>query len=245
MRSLDTIHRSNTLTDSSAPPSLARRLQNLSNINYSGDSDDDDDDDDDDDRPETISLLSDDGDEPEMMSLLSDDRGEPSSISSLSSYSYGDDGGDSSHDVGSDGSDDDNLFDDDGSSMIGNMSIFNTKMNDLYVFFKGKIKPNLKIISKNDIQDMYDDMNVLKQNFDDAYKLIDDDYADIFAIDKSYQNKKVDDFIAMFKKNFDKPYSDIINNLKAYSSIGNSTVGGMLITHATRKNMYRNKKYLL
>jgi hypothetical protein len=191
----------------------------------------------------------------------------PSTISSLSSDSYGDDGGDSSD--SSEGHD----FDNDGNNMIGNMSIFNTKMNDLYVFFKGKIKPNLKIISKNEIQEMYDDMNVLKQNFDDVYKLIDDDYADIFAIDKSHQNKKVDDFLAMFKKNFDKPYSDIIYNLKAYSSIGDSSTGntiirvptigdtylgstnnyenldrsngGMLLTHATRKNMYRNKKYLL
>ena len=64
-------------------------------------------------------------------------------------------------------------------------------------------------------------------------------------IDKSHQNKKVDSYLQMFEKNFNKSYSDIINNLKAYSSIGNSTVGGMLITHATRKNMYRNKKYLL
>ena len=37
---------------------------------------------------------------------------------------------------------------------------------------------------------MYDDMNVLKENFDDVYKLIDDEYADIFGIDKSHQNKR-------------------------------------------------------
>ena len=55
----------------------------------------------------------------------------------------------------------------------------------------------------------------------------------------------MDAFLSNIEKNFNKNASDIISNLKAYSSIGNSTVGGMLITHATRKNMYHNKKYLL
>ena len=44
--------------------------------------------------------------------------------------------------------------------------------------------------------------------------------------------------------------SDIIYNLKAYSTlgdppIGNKYFGGMLITQATRKNIHHNKKYLL
>jgi len=126
------------------------------------------------------------------------------------------------------------------------LSKFNRAINDVYVFFKGKIKPNLKIISKNDIQDMFDDMNILTSNFNEMIQEINNnDKHYMFGVNNGNNTKKIDAFLSTIEKNFNKHSSDIVNSLKAYSSIGNSTVGGMLITHATRKNMYRNKKYLL
>ena len=46
--------------------------------------------------------------------------------------------------------------------IINNMSKFNTQMNRLLVFFKGKIKPNLQFTNKKDISDALNDMNVLE-----------------------------------------------------------------------------------
>ncbi len=63
---------------------------------------------------------------------------------------------------------------------IVEMSKFNTKMNELYIFFKGKIKSNLKTISKQDIQDILKDMNQLDYNFTDVLHAIED--VDVFGI---------------------------------------------------------------
>ena len=148
--------------------------------------------------------------------------------------------------------DDSDYGEDDPETFVGETDIptylskFNRAINDLYVFFKGKIKPNLKIIGKNDIQDMFDHMNILTSNFNEMFQEIhNNDKHYMFGVNNGNNTKKIDAFLSTIEKNFNKHSSDIVNSLKAYSSIGTSTVGGMLITHATRKNMYRNKKYLL
>ena len=104
--------------------------------------------------------------------------------------------------------------------VIKSMSVFNTKMNELYVFFKGKIKPNLKSFDKSDIQNMMTDMNTLNENFIDVKDLIADQYENIFGINKSHKHPKIDTFIDTFEKNFTKSYSDIIATLKAYHTLG-------------------------
>ena len=77
-------------------------------------------------------------------------------------------------------------------------------MNELYVFFKGKIKPNLKTIDKSDIQNMIDDMAILWQNHDDAKDLLHDNFENIFGIAKYKKHPMINDFIQTFEKNFEK-----------------------------------------
>ena len=147
-------------------------------------------------------------------------------------------------------------------NLIQEMSKFNTKINDLYVFFKGKIKPNLKTISKQDIQDILKDMNQLDYNFTDVLHMIND--LDVFGFeDKNIRHKKIDAFKQTFETNFKKSSADIISSVKAYSSLGmysTSSVpdnilfnskfptfdgkGLSFIPDSVRKNMHHSHKYL-
>jgi hypothetical protein len=142
------------------------------------------------------------------------------------------------------------------------MSKFNTKMNELYIFFKGKIKPNLKTISKQDIQDILKDMNQLDYNFTDVLHAIED--VNVFGIkDKNIRHPKIDAFKQTFETNFKKSSADIISSVKAYSSLGmysTSSVpdnilfnskfptydgkGLSFIPDSVRKNMHHSHKYL-
>ena len=149
------------------------------------------------------------------------------------------------------------------SQLIGEMSKFNTKMNELYVFFKGKIKPNLKTISKQDIQDILKDMSQLNYNFTDVLHAIED--LGIFGLEKDLKLKhpKIDAFKQTFETNFKKSSADIINNVKAYSSLGQYSTSSLpddmlfnskfptfdgkgltLVPDSVRKNMHHSRKYL-
>ena len=140
----------------------------------------------------------------------------------------------------------------------------NSKMNQLFIFFKGKIKPNLKSISKSDIQNMITDMQQLYDNHVEVYNEIIDKYNSIFTINGKTVSKKTDAFIDTFSKSFDKSYNEIINNLQSYSSIGNYSTssvpngilfnskvptfngkGLQLVPDVVRRNMHHNHKYLL
>ena len=140
----------------------------------------------------------------------------------------------------------------------------NSKMNQLFIFFKGKIKPNLKSISKSDIQNMITDMEQLYDNFSEVYNDIIDKYNSIFTINGKTVSKKTDAFLDTFSKSFDKCYNEIINNLQSYSSIGNYSTssvpngilfnskvptfngkGLQLVPDVVRRNMHHNHKYLL
>ncbi len=145
---------------------------------------------------------------------------------------------------------------------IVEMSKFNTKMNELYIFFKGKIKPNLKTISKQDIQDILKDMNQLDYNFTDVLHAIED--VNVFGIkNKNIRHPKIDAFKQTFETNFKKSSADIISSVKAYSSLGmysTSSVpdnilfnskfptfdgkGLSFIPDSVRKNMHHSHKYL-
>ena len=146
--------------------------------------------------------------------------------------------------------------------LITEMSKFNTKMNELYIFFKGKIKPNLKTISKQDIQDILKDMNQLDYNFTDVLHAIED--VNVFGIkNKNIRHPKIDAFKQTFETNFKKSSADIISSVKAYSSLGmysTSSVpdnilfnskfptfdgkGLSFIPDSVRKNMHHSHKYL-
>ena len=145
--------------------------------------------------------------------------------------------------------------------LITEMSKFNKKMNDLYIFFKGKIKPNLKTISKQDIQNILKDMNQLDYNFTDVLHAIED--LDVFGLEKDIKHPKIDAFKQTFESNFKKSYTDIISSVKAYSSLGmysTSSVpdnilfnskfptfdgkGLSFIPYSVRKNMHHSHNYL-
>ena len=145
--------------------------------------------------------------------------------------------------------------------LIQEMSKFNTKINELYIFFKGKIKPNLKTIPKQDIQDILRDMNQLDYNFTDVLHAIED--LDVFGLEKDLRHKKIDAFKQTFESNFKKSSADIISSVKAYSSLGmysTSSVpdnilfnskfptfdgkGLTFIPDSVRKNMHHSHKYL-
>jgi hypothetical protein len=134
-------------------------------------------------------------------------------------------------------------------------------MNELYIFFKGKIKPNLKTISKQDIQDILKDMNQLDYNFTDVLHAVED--LDVFGLEKDIKHAKVDAFKQTFETNFKKSSADIISSVKAYSSLGmysTSSVpdnilfnskfptfdgkGLSFIPDSVRKNMHHSHKYL-
>jgi hypothetical protein len=148
--------------------------------------------------------------------------------------------------------------------IINTMSKFNTQMNKILILFKGKIKPNLKSISKNDINDALEDMNILNSNFTDVYNEIDSKFHNVFGVEK-FGHKKADQYLETFNSNFRKISAEIISSLKAYSTVGNYSktpdniasnlkeynigphrvLGGMLLSNFTRYNQrYSNKNQL-
>jgi len=139
--------------------------------------------------------------------------------------------------------------------IINGMSKFNSQMNRLYVFFKGKIKPNLKIISQKDISNALQDMMTLISNFKDVYSEIERKFHNVFGVERLSKTTKADQFLSTFESNFIKISSDIISNLKSYSSIGTfsegnnilqvNPSGGLLIPNIIRKRLHLKNKYLL
>jgi hypothetical protein len=135
------------------------------------------------------------------------------------------------------------------------MSKFNSQMNRLYVFFKGKIKPNLKIINQKDISNALQDMMTLISNFKDIYSEIEGKFHNVFGVERLSKTTKADQFLTTLQKNFINISSDIISNLKSYSSIGTfsegnnilqvNPIGGLLIPNIIRKRLHLKNKYLL
>ena len=128
--------------------------------------------------------------------------------------------------------------------VINAISKFNSQMNRLLIFFKGKIKPNLKIIKNNDIIEALNDMNILQENFNEVYLLLNNNYHNIFGV-KKLISKKSDVFLETLYNNFNKISSQIIADLKSYSNISSYTVGGMLMLNSVKNNLLKGNKYLL
>ena len=124
------------------------------------------------------------------------------------------------------------------------MTKFNSQMNRLLIFFKGKIKPNLKIISKNDISEALKDMDILNQNFKDVYIQVHNKFHNIFGVER-LGNKQSDQFLETWASNFNKISSEIISGFKAYSNISSYTQGGFLLPSVVKQNIYKGNKYLL
>ena len=128
--------------------------------------------------------------------------------------------------------------------ILNAMTKFNSQINRLLIFFKGKIKPNLKIISKNDISEALKDMDILNENFKDVYLQIHNKFHNIFGVER-LGNKQSDQFLETWASNFNKISSEIISGFKAYSNILSYTQGGFLLPSVVRQNIYRGNKYLL
>jgi len=103
------------------------------------------------------------------------------------------------------------------------ISRLSKSMNQLLLFFKGKIKSNLKSIDKSKIQDMLTDMNLLDENFNSVNMDLNHTYQAVFSIDGKYKDKKENKLLSTFEDNFKKISADIIHSLKSYSSLGNYT----------------------
>ena len=128
--------------------------------------------------------------------------------------------------------------------ILNAMTKFNSQINRLLIFFKGKIKPNLKIISKNDISEALEDMDILNQNFKDVYLQVHNKFHNIFGV-KRLGNKQSDQFLETFASNFNKISSEIISGFKAYSNISSYSQGGFLLPSVVRQNVFKGNKYLL
>lgn len=128
--------------------------------------------------------------------------------------------------------------------IINAMSKFNSQMNKLFIFYKGKIKPNLKLINKNDISEALNDMNILYNNFKDVYIEIESKFHNVFGVEK-FGHKKADQFLETFASNFNKIAPQIITELKAYSNISSYINGGFLMSYSARNNIFKGNKYLL
>jgi len=129
--------------------------------------------------------------------------------------------------------------------IINNMSKFNTQMNRLLVFFKGKIKPNLQFTNKKDISEALNDMDVLNKNFKDVYMDIYNNFQNVFGVKKFANNRKADTFLETWASNFNKISSEIISGLKASSNISSYSLGGMLMMNSVQRNMFKGNKYQL
>jgi len=128
--------------------------------------------------------------------------------------------------------------------ILNAMTKFNSQINRLLIFFKGKIKPNLKIISKNDISEALEDMDILNQNFKDVYLQIHNKFHNIFGV-KRLGNKQSDQFLETLASNFNKISAEIISGFKSYSNISSYSQGGFLLPSVVRQNVYKGNKYLL
>ena len=128
--------------------------------------------------------------------------------------------------------------------ILNAMTKFNSQINRLLIFFKGKIKPNLKIISKNDISEALKDMDILNQNFKDVYIQVHNKFHNIFGVER-LGNKQSDQFLETWASNFNKISSEIISGFKAYSNISSYTQGGFLLPSVVKQNIYKGNKYLL
>ena len=128
--------------------------------------------------------------------------------------------------------------------IIDNLTNFNKMTQRLEIFYKGKIKPNLKIIEKSKISDMLNDMNVLDQNFNEVKLELHNKYQSIFAIDGKMKDKKENAFITTIENNFSKISSNIISSLKSFYSLG-LTGSGLLMLDGLKKRMNNPHKYLL
>ena len=128
--------------------------------------------------------------------------------------------------------------------ILNAMTKFNSQINRLLIFFKGKIKPNLKIISKNDISEALEDMDILNQNFKDVYLQVHNKFHNIFGV-KRLGNKQSDQFLETLASNFNKISAEIIYGFKSYSNISSYSQGGFLLPSVVRQNVYKGNKYLL
>jgi hypothetical protein len=124
------------------------------------------------------------------------------------------------------------------------ISRFGKSMNQLSLFFNGKIKPNLKSIDKSKIQDMMTDMNLLNENFNSVDIDLNHTYQTVFNIDGKYKDKKDNALLSTFESNFKKISADIIHTLKSFSSLGISG-SGLMMHDCMRSRMHCNRKYLL
>ena len=128
--------------------------------------------------------------------------------------------------------------------VVDNLTNFNKMTQRLEIFYKGKIKPNLKIIEKSKITDMLNDMNVLDQNFNEVKLELHKKYQSIFAIDGKMKDKKENAFITSIENNFSKVSSNIISSLKSFHTLGLSG-SGLLMLDGLKKRMNNPHKYLL
>ena len=127
---------------------------------------------------------------------------------------------------------------------MDDLTNFNKMTQRLEIFYRGKIKPNLKIIEKSKINDMLNDMNVLDQNFNEVKLELHKKYQSIFAIDGKMKDKKENAFITSIENNFTKISSNIIPSLKSFHTFGLSG-SGLLILDGLKKRMNNPHKYLL
>ena len=74
--------------------------------------------------------------------------------------------------------------------VVDSISRFSKSTNQLLLFFKGKIKPNLKSIDKSNIQNMLTDMKLLDENFKSVNVDLIHTYQTVFGIDGKYRDKK-------------------------------------------------------
>ena len=117
-------------------------------------------------------------------------------------------------------------------------------MNQLLLFFKGKIKSNLKSIDKSKIQDMLTDMNLLDENFNSVDLDLNHTYQAVFSIDGKYKDKKENKLLSTFEDNFKKISADIIHSLKSFQSLG-ITGSGLMMHDCMRSRMNNPRKYLM
>jgi hypothetical protein len=112
------------------------------------------------------------------------------------------------------------------------------------LFFKGKIKPNLKSIDKSNIQNMLTDMKLLDENFKSVNLDLFHTYQTVFGIDGKYKDKKENKFLTTFEENYSKISADIIHALKSFQSLGVSG-GGLMMHDRMRSRMHNSHKFLL
>ena len=130
--------------------------------------------------------------------------------------------------------------------VIDSYTKFNSRMNQLYIFYKGKIKPNIRSINRMKVEEMLEDINTLEKNFMDVSTNLKNVYKKVFNVIGERRETKVVQFIYPIERNVVKIFSDVISNLKSYSSVQQYGSGLQnLLPDAVRINMHHNHKYLL